>query len=97
MKNITAAELKNLLVQQQVTLVDIRDNLHYSTGHIANAINLEVKLIDEFAQTQDPMKTMVIYCYHGVSSIRVAQYFAQLGFKNVLSLQGGYSEWPLDK
>lgn len=36
---------------------------------------------------------MIIYCYHGHSSEHLAEMFADFGFKNVFSLQGGFELW----
>ena len=36
---------------------------------------------------------IVIYCYHGNSSRKVASFLSSYGFKKVYSLIGGFESW----
>ena len=36
---------------------------------------------------------MVIICHHGIRSMQVARYFDQIGFTNIINLQGGVDAW----
>ncbi len=38
-------------------------------------------------------QAVIIYCYHGVSSRADAKHFAERGFSDVSSLDGGYEAW----
>ena len=38
-----------------------------------------------------------MYCYHGNNSVGVAQYFANMGYRNVYTLDGGFSEYSKHK
>ena len=37
--------------------------------------------------------SILIYCYHGISSKSAAQFFIQNGFQNVFSMEEGYAGW----
>ena len=91
---ITAREASDLINNNNVTLLDIRDEESFSQGHIPNAINLSNNNIDEFINNSDHEHNILIYCYKGISSQSVAQHFCDLGYKNIFSLEGGFTEFP---
>lgn len=39
---------------------------------------------------------IVVYCHHGVRSLRVAMWLEQQGFKHPASMSGGIDEWSLN-
>jgi rhodanese-related sulfurtransferase len=41
-------------------------------------------------------QTMVVYCHHGVRSLRVAQWLSGNGFAEVYNLAGGIDRWSLE-
>jgi thiosulfate sulfurtransferase len=51
------------------------------------------KNIVDFLQATDKEKPLICCCYHGISSQRAADYFADQGFKEVYSIDGGWEEW----
>ena len=92
-KQITADELKTMIQEKDVTIIDIRDPGAYGAGHIENAININDSNVEEFVQTTDKNKPLVACCYHGMSSQDAADYMSQQGFKETYSLIGGFSAW----
>jgi thiosulfate sulfurtransferase len=38
---------------------------------------------------------LIVCCYHGNSSQGAANYFAEQGFKNACSLDGGFEQWKV--
>ena len=92
-KIITSREASDLMNNDNVTLLDIRDEESFSQGHIPNAINLSNNNIDEVINNSDREHNILIYCYKGISSQNVAQHFCNLGYKNIFSLEGGFTEF----
>ena len=92
-ENISVEKLKNFVEDGSVIILDIRDEQSFKKGHIPDAINLSNKNIDEVIDSNDPDDNILIYCYKGISSQNAAQHFCNLGFKNVFSLIGGYTEF----
>jgi len=92
-KRINAQSCKELLAAQEVTLLDIRDPQSFANGHIDNALHIEQIDIETFVTEQPKNKALVICCYHGNSSQSAAAYFAEKGFSDVYSLDGGYEGW----
>tara|TARA_Y100001970_G_C14243085_1_gene866131 strand:- start:3086 stop:3400 length:315 start_codon:yes stop_codon:yes gene_type:complete len=92
-KIITTNEASDLINNNKVTLLDIRDEDSFSQGHIPNAINLSNNNIDDVINNSDKEDNILIYCYKGISSQNVAQHFCNLGYKNIFSLKGGFTEF----
>ena len=92
-KRIDKAIAWEKLSQANAILFDIRDRESYETGHIDNAIHLTTDNLGEFINNTDKSIPVLIMCYHGNSSQSVAQYFAEQGFEDVYSIDGGYESW----
>ena len=90
---ISVEDTKRLLEKDVVTVIDIRDISSFSKGHINNAIHIDDINIDNFLNQKDKNETIIIYCYHGISSKSAANFFSQNGFKNVMSMNDGYAGW----
>ena len=78
---------------KQCVFVDIRDPGSYGAAHIPGALHLHDGNVQEFVQTTDKNADVVVYCYHGNSSLGAAAYFIESGFKNVASMSGGFEAW----
>jgi adenylyltransferase/sulfurtransferase len=96
-KEIDAAELKRMLQQWQenFTLIDVREPDEVAEGAISGSEplprgQLEYK-IDNI--TTDKDQPIVCYCGGGGRSALAAQSLKRMGFKNVMSLAGGYKGW----
>ncbi|WP_110685480.1 thiosulfate sulfurtransferase GlpE [Salinicola aestuarinus] len=76
-----------------LTLVDIRDPLSFSQGHIPGSRHLDNSTVAELVE-QTPVDTpLVVVCYHGHSSQQAAAWLAGQGFETVYSLEGGFVDW----
>ena len=54
----------------------------------------DVKLrIRAFTQDANKTQPVLVYCYRGNSSQRVAAYLTEQGYTDVYSLQGGFEAW----
>ena len=50
-----------------------------------------------FVDNGDKEKELLIYCYKGNSSRKVAHFLSESGFVNVFSLIGGFNAWENEK
>lgn len=82
-----------LLDGKSLNLVDIRDPVSFSNGHISASRHLDNLTLTEFMEEADPEQPLVVVCYHGNSSQGAAGWLAQQGFVDVYSLDGGFTEW----
>lgn len=81
------------IMEKDAIIVDIRDQASYQQSHMNRAILLNNDNVQEFIEQSDKQKPVIVCCYHGNSSKGAAEYLAAQGFKEVYSLNGGYSQW----
>jgi len=94
-KCISIDEAKALIDAKEVTLVDVRDPQSFSENHIQNSINVQDQNIEDFLSNAKKDQPLIVYCYHGNTSQGAADYFCEIGFKEVYSIDGGFEEWRL--
>lgn len=92
-QRISIEDAKELIKDDDIAIIDIRDFNSFSSGHIQNAIHIEDLNIENFIQEKDKNKPILIYCYHGNSSKTAANFFYQNGFQQVYSMDEGYEGW----
>ena len=92
-KCISLTEAKVVVKSKRAVFVDIRDELSFSKSHIKNAIHLTQNNLDSFLKNKKKDEHLIVYCYHGNSSKDAANFLMNQGFKNVYSLDGGFSEY----
>ncbi len=84
-----------LQAAQNVQLVDVRTPDEYRSGYIAGAVNINSHDAD-FAQQLarlDKEKPLMVYCAVGGRSGKAAAKLTEMGFKNVIDLEGGMTAW----
>ena len=92
-KTINITEARELIKTGKVILADIRDRESYMHSHIPDAVHLTEDNLEEFKKNTGPNELIIMYCYHGNNSLGAAQYFANMGYRNVYTLNGGFSEY----
>ena len=93
-KEINAHKVQEMVEEESVNVVDIRDPGSYSAGHIPTAVSVSDSTVQQFIESAEKEKPLVVCCYHGISSQGAAEYFSENGFNEVYSMTGGYSAWP---
>jgi len=92
---ITPPDLRQRL--DQVRIVDVREPWEYQICHLAGAESIPMGEIPAALPRLDgDEKPLVVYCHHGVRSLRVANWLRQQGVEQVSSLQGGIDRWSLE-
>jgi thiosulfate sulfurtransferase len=86
-------EAKKKLDQKDCMFVDVRDPGSYRAAHIPGAVHLHDGNVQEFIAGTDKNREVIVYCYHGNSSLGAVAYFLENGFKNVTSMRGGFEAW----
>jgi thiosulfate sulfurtransferase len=86
-------DAKKKLDQRAVTFVDVRDPGSYREAHIPGAIHLNDDNVQDFLQNTNKDQAIVVYCYHGNSSLGATAFLIDNGFKDVASMSGGFEAW----
>lgn len=76
-----------------LTLIDIRDPQSFALGHIPGSRHLDNAGIGTLLDEAPRDTAMVVVCYHGHSSQQAAGWLASQGYRDVYSLEGGFSGW----
>jgi phage shock protein E len=95
---ITAAEAKTVMdTEQNVIILDVREQSEYDSGHIPNATLLPVGDIAAKAAEALPDKDqkILVYCRSGNRSKTAANELVALGYTQVYDF-GGIIDWPYD-
>jgi rhodanese-related sulfurtransferase len=76
-------------------LIDVREESEFAKDHLPNAIHLGKGVIerDIEARVPDLNAEMVLYCGGGFRSALAADNLQKMGYKNVISMDGGIREW----
>jgi monothiol glutaredoxin len=89
---MTVSELKQLLEEDQVILIDVRGDDERAKASIqqARAMNSEV-MAELEAMPKDA--SIAFVCHTGKRSQVAAEHFRKLGFENVTNIAGGIDAW----
>jgi molybdopterin/thiamine biosynthesis adenylyltransferase/rhodanese-related sulfurtransferase len=76
-------------------VVDVREPDEWANGHIPGAIYIPRGFLELRIEEKVPDKTkeVVVYCAGGTRSAFGAKSLAELGYKNVTSMTGGFGKW----
>ena len=92
-RRIDAAAASQLLTRDDVLVLDSRDQASFDLAHIASARRLSGKNLDATLVGTPKATPVLLYCYHGNASQTYGQMFADFGFAEVYSLDGGFAAW----
>jgi len=78
-------------------LIDTRENDEWDAGHAAGALHLGKGIIERDIETRVPDKaaTLVLYCGGGYRSALAADALRQMGYRNAISLDGGWRAYQV--
>lgn len=88
--------LKNEVIGKDVQLIDVRTENEYNSGHIDDAININIANEDNFKQKiqeLDKHNPVYIYCHAGGRSNKASKIMEGLGFTEIYDFSGGWSTW----
>ena len=92
-QRICADEVADIMKKPGLLLLDTRDRASFEKGHIASAMHATAREIEKLLFQLSKSAPVLIYCYHGNASLVHGQMFADFGFPEVYSLNGGYEGW----
>lgn len=80
---------------EKMFLVDTREDSEWARGHIPGAIHLSKGIIERDVEKTIPDKDarIVLYCGGGFRSALAADNLQKMGYRNVISMDGGWRGW----
>ena len=94
-KTVNTDQFSQLLLLDEVQVVDVRTAEEYRSGHIEDAINIDVQKEDfqEKASKLDKNRPVLVYCRSGKRSMTAASALEEMGFTRIVNLNGGMLAW----
>lgn len=91
---IDGSEAATMIEKEDVTIIDVRTNIEYNSGHIEDAINIPVEKIDAdiIKKLPDKNKYYIVYCRSGSRSREAVRKLAKMGYRKVYDL-GSVNNW----
>lgn len=86
--------------ESSLQLVDVRTAPEFAQGHLAQAINIDMRQSGFVANMEQQVakdKPVYVYCRSGRRSAAAAQMLRQAGYTEVYDLQGGILNWTAAK
>jgi rhodanese-related sulfurtransferase len=80
---------------EMFALIDVREDSEWARGHLPGAIHLSKGVIERDIEKAVPDKgaTVVLYCGGGFRSALAAENLQKMGYRNVISMDGGWRGW----
>jgi rhodanese-related sulfurtransferase len=95
-RETTVDEVKARLERgEKLTLVDVREESEFAKDHLPGALHLGKGVIERDIEARVPeLNTeLVLYCGGGFRSALAADNLQKMGYKNVISMDGGIRDW----
>jgi len=92
-RRIDVAGARDVMSRGETLVLDVRDPESFRRGHIEGAENTSQDELNYYLFETPKETPVIVCCYHGNSSQSFARIFAEMGFAEVYSLDGGYEAW----
>ena len=74
-------------------LLDVREPWEIEIAHLENYLSIPLGSLEGKQDQLSQDKWIVVYCHHGIRSLRACHLLRAKGFDKVLSLKGGIHRW----
>ncbi len=80
---------------EKFLLVDVREDNEFAKDHLPGAVHLGKGIIERDIEQRVPDldAPMILYCGGGFRSAMAADNLQKMGYRNVISMDGGIREW----
>ncbi|AEG31207.1 rhodanese-like domain-containing protein [Thiomicrospira cyclica] len=90
---ITADQLKAMMNEQEIFIIDARQEQDFNQSHIPGAVNIDWRyVLSDLDQIPDD-KMIVLYCDTGILSSKAHMALRLVGYDQARVLFNGYSAW----
>ena len=91
--NVDVATVEKLRQQNDVVILDVREDYEYNDGHIPGATLVPLGQIPDRLDEVPRDKTVIAVCRSGNRSSQATDFLRQQGFDNVHNMEGGMNAW----
>jgi rhodanese-related sulfurtransferase len=95
-REVSVADTRaRLAADQNVQLIDVREDNEWLAGHAVGAKHLGKGIIERDIELEVPDKSteLILYCGGGFRSALVADVLQEMGYTNAWSMAGGWKAW----
>ncbi len=95
-REVTAAEARaRVSAGGRARLIDVREDNEWRAGHAQGAEHMGRGIIERDIEQKAPDKEaeLILYCGGGYRSALAADSLQRMGYRNVLSMAGGWKAW----
>ena len=80
---------------EKFALVDVREESEWAAGHLPRAMHLGKGIIERDIEQAipDTNAEIIVYCGGGFRSALTAESLMKMGYRNVISMDGGFRAW----
>lgn len=92
-------EQANILINNNndLTVLDVRNEREFLDGHIPNAVLIPYKLVRKnYSTLLEKEKKYLVYCDNGKKSEKIAKTLSNNGFSRIYVIAGGIEKWNYD-
>ncbi len=93
MSECTVLTLNTKLGNEDINLVDVREPVEFAAGRIDGAKLIPLGELEKRHKEIDHSKPIYVICRTGNRSGKAQQKLSELGFENVINVQGGFKAW----
>ncbi len=87
-KHITPLEYFELLKNEDVFLIDVREQYEYEQGHIGGQ-HIPLSMLHSYLDELPKDQPLIVHCKSGKRSLVAMQILLEHGFENARNLEGG--------
>jgi sulfur-carrier protein adenylyltransferase/sulfurtransferase len=94
-EEVDAAAARERLEGNGAAVVDVRERDEWEEGHIPGAVHVPRGFLESRIESAVPdhSRPVVVYCAGGSRSAFAAKTLEELGYEDVVSLAGGFTDW----
>jgi len=92
---LDATQARDRIDSGEPVVVDVREQDEWDEGHIAGAVHIPRGHLESRIErlAPDTSRPVIVYCSAGNRSVFAAKTLADLGYDDVVSLAGGFTDW----
>ncbi|CAN5117428.1 molybdopterin-synthase adenylyltransferase MoeB [soil metagenome] len=92
---VDATHARQLIDEGEPVIVDVREQEEWDEGHIPGAVHIPRGHLESRIERAAPesARPVVIYCSGGSRSAFAAKTLGEVGYEDVVSLAGGFTDW----